>query len=575
MNKIDLLRNWLTCNKLNAFIVPSSDAHQSEYVAPHWASRKWLTGFTGSAGTAVVTTTKAALWTDSRYFLQAAEQLQGFELQRSGLLETPTIEQWILENTSTGDRVGVDGRLFTKAQFDDLQKTLTDRTLVIVSDPFAAIWNDRPPLPTAAAFILADEYTGESRASKIARIRREDATMLISILDDIAWLLNIRGNDVECNPVVMSYVAVEPKRTILFVDTRKFSEEDKAMLRTDGVELREYEQWSTYLRELSGKVVANPSRLDVNSYALLKDVEHETTPLIASEKALKNSTELSGFRRAMVDDGVALCRFMMWLEQATGVTEYEAAERLSAERAKSSAYRGDSFGAIVAYGANGAQAHYSPPKKGSAVIGRDNFLLIDSGGQYLYGTTDITRTYHFGTPTEAQKRDYTNILLGVIDLSRAVFPAGTRGTQLDVLARQHMWADGTNFLHGTGHGVGHFLCVHEGPQSIRMNENPVTLKQGMVQSIEPAIYRTGQYGIRTENLVATVVATHDGYMRFETLTLSPIDTCAIDISMMQSYHVDWLNDYHRTVYETLSPQLTTAQQQWLLEKTRPIKSENY
>lgn len=570
MNRLELLRTWLAKHDLAAFIVPSSDPHQSEYVASHWASRRWLTGFAGSAGTAVVTMTQAALWTDSRYFLQAAEQLLGFALQKSGLAATPSIEQWISENTKPGERIGIDGRLFTKSQFDELHKALKGRELVVADDPFAEIWSDRPSLPTAPAFVLDEEFTGESTSSKIRRMRPADGTLLIGTLDDIAWLLNIRGGDIECNPLVISYASIEPERVLLFADQAKFTANDIAKLTASSVEIRSYDSWNNYLSHLHGRVIANPSRMDINSYRRLKDVQDEQSPAIAFAKAIKNDVELSGFRRAMIDDGVALCRFMMWLEKSQGATEYEAAERLSSERARSHGYRGDSFGAIVAYGANGAKAHYSPQKEGSTVIGRDNFLLIDSGGQYLYGTTDITRTYHFGTPTRMQRCDYTNILMGVIDISRSVFPEGTRGTQLDVLARQHMWQDGTNFLHGTGHGVGHFLCVHEGPQSIRMNENPVTLKSGMVQSIEPAIYRTGEYGIRTENLVAATVASFEGYVQFETLTLSPIDTKAINTSMMYDHHVDWLNNYHQEVYRKLEPHLTEDEKLWLADKTAAI-----
>lgn len=572
MNKVEMLRKWLVDNRLSAFIVPSSDPHQSEYVAAHWASRKWLTEFTGSAATAVVANRGAAMWTDSRYFLQAAEQLVGFELQRSGLTQTPTIEQWIVDNTDPGDRIGVDGRLFTMAQFDAMQQALVERTLVVADDPFDSIWIDRPPLPTAPAMLLDDCYAGESRASKIARIRRPDSILLVTMLDDIAWLLNIRGGDIQCNPLVMCYMSVEPHKVLLFVDVAKFSQKEIITLDESGVEIRSYDLWSDYLRCLTGNVVVNPSRIDINSSSLLQQfsVEHDPHGEIAHAKSVKNSIELQGFDRAMVLDGVALCRFMMWLEGVCGVTEFQAAERLAAERAKCGEYRGDSFGAIVAYGANAAQAHYEPRAEGSAVIGDDNFLLIDSGGQYLCGTTDITRTYHFGTPTAEQKRDYTNILMGVIELSRAIFPQGTRGTQLDVLARQYMWRDGVNFLHGTGHGVGHYLCVHEGPQSIRMNENPVTLKVGMVQSIEPAIYRAGQWGIRTENLVATIDSQLDNYLQFRTLTLSPIDTKSIEISMMLPHQIEWLNSYHLDVYHRLEPHLNDEQKLWLQSKTKSI-----
>lgn len=570
MYKIKSLRAWMEIRNLFVFIVPLSDPHQSEYVADHWAALRWLTSFTGSAGTALVTQRHAMLWTDSRYHIQAEGELQGFDLQKSGLPDTPSIEQWIADHTMPDDRIGIDGQLFTQSMVDGMQSALVDRNLVCTGDPFREIWADRPPLPTGRAHILDLQYAGESRLSKLARIRRHDATTLITTLDEIAWILNIRGSDIEYNPLVISYLSIEPFNVLLFVDASKFTEADIAELRLDGIEFRQYGEWGTYLNHLDHITIINPSRLDINSYSLLRNPAEDSTPTIPMAKAEKNRIELDGVRQAMIEDGVALCRFLIWLEHIDGVSEYEASKRLHTERARSQVYRGDSFASIVAYGPNGAQAHYSPQETGSTKIERDNFLLIDSGGQYLYGTTDITRTYHRGTPTSAQRRDYTNVLMGMIDLSRAHFPVGTRGAQLDALARQHLWQYGDNYLHGTGHGVGHFLCVHEGPQSIRMNENPIPLRHGMVQSIEPAIYRAGEYGIRTENLVVVVASEHTGFNCFETLTLFPIETSTIERSMMSRHHIEWLNQYHAMVWGRLSPHLDEAQRVWLRAKTAPL-----
>ncbi|CDN32240.1 Xaa-Pro aminopeptidase [Mucinivorans hirudinis] len=569
--KLTNFRTFLAENHLDAFVVPSADPHQSEYTATHWGCRAWLSGFDGSAGTAVITADKAALWTDSRYFLQAQMQLsKDWILQKVGLKETPTIEEWLVANTAKGARVGIDGRLFTKTQFDNMRESLIDRELICTDDPFATIWAERAPLPDCKAFILDEEYSGESAVSKIARLKPAKGVLLVSALDDIAWLLNIRGSDISYNPLVMSYAAIECSgRVNLFADKNKFSREDVKGLEDSGVVFYRYEDWFSYLGTLECALV-NVARLDYLSYSLLKNVEQGGAAAINEAKAIKNSAELEGFRRAMIEDGVALVGWMMWLEKANRPTEYEAAIKLRECRMHSPLCKGESFSSIVAYRANGAIVHYSPAADGSAVIEREGFLLVDSGGQYLCGTTDITRTYCLGEPTAAQRRDYTNVLMGVIDISRAIFPEGTRGTQLDVLARQHLWRSGYNFLHGTGHGVGHFLCVHEGPQSIRMNENPVTLRVGMVNSIEPAVYRTGEYGIRIENLVAVTAAQYDGYEQFETLTLSPICTKAVESSMLESHHRAWLNDYNRMVYNRLSPYLDGDQQQWLAYQCREV-----
>lgn len=586
--RLKALREWMQNKGIQAFIIPSNDPHFSEYVAPHWGCRAWISGFDGSAGTVAVTLDSAAMWTDSRYFLQAETQLRGtgIELQRMGLPETPSMPEWLIEHKP--ERIGVDGRLFSKQSFERLQNELqtADIELVAAGDPFSAIWPDRPALPTAPALLLALEYTGKTAKEKLQHIRatqNRDQVRIVTVLDEIAWTLNIRGRDIEYNPVVVSYLAIEPERTILFVDPSKFTSDDRARLTDEsGVELRAYITFAEYLASLRNRIVdVNPNTLDYFHYSLLLDnqaiIRNEHTPfgLISGLKAIKNLTEQAGFRRAMETDGVALVRFEMWLEKTIRAgqkpTELEIASKLHEYRAAGQGFQGESFETIAGYGFHGAIVHYGATRESDIPVGTDNFLLIDSGAQYLYGTTDITRTYHFGTPTTEQKRDYTAVLKGMIDLSAAQFPAGTRGTQLDVLARRYLWNMGVNYLHGTGHGIGHFLCVHEGPQSIRMNENPVTLEPGMVQSCEPGLYLAGKYGIRIENLtLVTEKGCTEGFQRFETLTLCPISLTAVDTGALERSQRKWLNDYHATVYERLVPYLEPDEQSWLRNKTRPV-----
>lgn len=590
-NRLEKLRRWMTAEGVEAFIVPANDPHFSEYVAPHWACRAWISGFDGSAGTVVVTRTQAALWTDSRYFLQAEAQLDGsgIELQRMGLAGTPRITEWLAAQPDVR-RIGVDSRLFSHTAFLRLADEAAERgmTLVGCSDPFDTIWEGRPDIPAEPATILEERYSGESTRSKLQRIRAlgggkpEEAVRLVAVLDEIAWTLNIRGTDIEYNPLVISYLAVEPERALLFTEPERFGSREREQLVAEGVEVRAYEAFGDYLATLANRpVVIHPDELDQAHYAALETagarIEEETTPYssIALLKAVKNPTEIDGFRQAMEVDGVALVRFERWLEQTVEAggrpTEREITDRLHAFRAADPDFRGESFETIAGYGPHGAIVHYTVSEESDRPVDTDSFLLIDSGGQYPFGTTDITRTYHFGEPTEEQRRDYTAVLRGMIDLSAAQFPTGTRGAQLDVLARRHLWRAGQNYLHGTGHGVGHYLCVHEGPQSIRMNENPVTLQPGMVQSCEPGLYLTGKHGIRIENLtLVTEEGCPSGFQRFEPLTLCPISLRAVDTAVLDTDQRDWLNRYHTMVYERLAPRLTSEERGWLQEKTRPI-----
>lgn len=588
--RLAALRQWMESRGLGAFVVPSNDPHFSEYVAPHWGCRAWISGFDGSAGTVVVTAERAALWTDSRYFLQAEAQLQGsgMELQRLGVTGTPTLAEWLQKSLHANSVVGVDGALFSRAAFDQFHRELVEQQLELraTDDPFQAIWEGRPPMPSKTVIELPERYSGESAVQKLRRIRQQqpsDAVRIVAILDEIAWTLNLRGEDIDYNPLFISYLAVEPQRAMLFILPGKISTTVVATLRQQaGVEVAPYETFADYLSTLGGRaVVVNPNGLDTRSWEALEragaHLIQESTPYgaISAMKAIKNTTEITGFRQAMERDGVALVRFERWLEGAvrSGArpTERQIAEQLHAIRAASEEFRGESFETIAGYGDHGAIVHYSVTPESDRPIDTESFLLIDSGGQYLCGTTDITRTYHFGHPTAEQRRDYTAVLKGMIDLSATQFPVGTRGAQLDVLARRYLWAQGDNYLHGTGHGIGHFLCVHEGPQSIRMNENPVILQPGMIQSCEPGLYRAGSHGIRIENLIlVTEEGAPDGFLRFETLTLCPISTAALDINALERPQREWLNRYHAEVYRRLAPRLTPDEQAWLREKTQPV-----
>lgn len=585
--RLQALRKWMQDQDIEAFIIPSNDPHFSEYVADHWGCRAWISGFDGSAGTVVVTQQQAALWTDSRYFLQAEKQLagSGIELQRTGMEGAPTIAEWLGQFSI--QYIGIDGRLFSKNGYDQLNTELDTKGLSLrpTDDPFRVIWTDRPELPAAKAMLLDIQYSGESTQSKLDRIREqqpEQAVRIVAVLDEIAWTLNIRGQDIDYNPVVVSYLSIEPNSAKLFVDPAKFSEKDRQILLDEAdVEILPYEDFGAYLGSLGGrKVIVHPNGLDQYHYSLLAEhgaiIREETTSygLISGMKAIKNSTETAGFRRAMEMDGIALVRFEIGLEQALNAglrpTELEIAEKLHEFRTQGEGFQGESFGTISGYGAHGAIVHYQVTQGSDISVGLDSFLLIDSGAQYLFGTTDITRTYHFGTPTDDQKRDYTAVLKGMIDLSAAQFPIGTRGSQLDILARRHLWQQGQNYLHGTGHGVGHFLCVHEGPQSIRMNENPVVLQSGMVQSCEPGLYLAEKYGIRIENLTLVVESDRSGFLCFEPLTLCPIQTIALDTESLEKPQKAWLDWYHTMVYARLKPYLNAEEREWLREKTAPI-----
>ena len=577
---------------IDAFIVPSNDPHFSEYVADYWKCREWISGFTGSAGTVVVAAEKAALWTDSRYFIQAENQLKNseIELKKIGLPGTETIVEWLQKNLAVNTKIGVDEKLFSIAEFNDLQKQLQPLQLLPIADPFVEIWNSRPQMPTNEAFLLDVKFCGKTTSEKLHDIEKTlgnttNSVYIVSALDEIAWLFNLRGSDIDYNPTAIAYAVIDFPQMELFIDLQKISDTDKKILEKNNVKLHEYTDFTTFLSRLDTKktVVLNTKKTSINIYNILQikqlNIQTDNNPygVISSLKAVKNKTEIAGFKRAMIADGVALTRFFIWLEKninKTKITELDASAKLHEFRKQNKEFVGESFETIVAYAEHGAIVHYNPTSETNVTIANQSFLLIDSGAQYLCGTTDITRTVHLGKPTAKQKRDYTNVLKGNIALSMAKFPKGTRGTQLDFLARQYLCAEAKNYLHGTGHGIGHFLNVHEGTQSIRMNENPVTLEYGMLTSNEPGIYIANEYGVRIENLILCTsykISNFGEFMQFDTITLAPIATNTIDKKLLTPEEINWLNKYHKTVYKKLSSYLNTQEKRWLKAKTKKME----
>lgn len=537
--RIAALREAMRQQKVDAYIIPSSDPHLSEYPADRWKSREWISGFTGSAGTIVVTADKAGLWTDSRYFLQAASQLEGsgIELYKLALPETPSITEFLLHELHAGQAVGLDGQTYSAAEASALANKLSRKEIKLdtSADLIEGIWKDRPAVPGNPIFEMPEALSGASVHEKLDlinnQLRSEGADCLIlAALDEIAWTFNIRGTDVTYNPVVVSYAFVSEDESVLFIKPEKLTAEITEHLKKEGVTLAEYSMIQRYLSRLpeNSRVFVDMNKTNVSLYDAIPGnctIVEGISPA-NHLKSTKNETEIKGFQNAVVKDGVALTKFYIWLEkqmaEGAQVTEISAAEKLTALRAEQPQYIMDSFGTICGYAEHGAIVHYSATPETDATLKPEGLLLIDSGAQYLDGTTDITRTIALGEPTEQMKKDFTRVLKGTISLAKSKFPAGTRGSQIDILARKALWDSGINYLHGTGHGIGHCLNVHEGPQSIRMEENPVTLKPGMVISDEPAMYRTGEYGIRTENmiLVREDSETEFGkFLGFDTLTL--------------------------------------------------------
>lgn len=585
--RITALRGFMEEKGLHAFIIPSTDSHLSEYPALHWASRVWISGFTGSAGTIVVTRDKAGLWTDSRYFLQAANELDEniITLFKDGLPDTPTIEEWLTTELGKGDNVGIDGSVYAAKDAINLTHKLNMKGLHLISDydPFSSIWHDRPAIPTNPIFVLPEKYTGEATNKKIARMcdaveKAGAESLLVASLDTIAWIFNIRGNDVKCNPVAVSYAYISKKETVLFIDPKKLTAETTDYLKSEGVTIAEYGKVLDYVSKVKVPVCLDGNKVTFKLYNTIpQGLRIVDIPSPADlMKSIKNKAEIEGFRKAMEKDGVALVRFFMWLEKAVPkgeVAEITIPAKLIEYRGQQQNFVGESFDTISGYGPNGAIVHYHVSEESSLPVKAEGLLLVDSGAQYFDGTTDITRTVSVGELTDQMKKDYTMVLKGHIGIATAIYPQGTRGSQLDILARKALWDNGLNYLHGTGHGIGHFLNVHEGPQNIRMNENPTTLQIGMVTSNEPGLYRAGQYGIRIENLVLTrheVTTEFGDFYSFETLTLCPIDTTPIIKEMLTGKELAWFNEYHKQVYDRLSPLLDAEEKEWLKQKTNAI-----
>ncbi|MBD5224536.1 MAG: aminopeptidase P family protein [Bacteroidales bacterium] len=586
--RLAALRALMTEANVRATLIPQTDPHHSEYIADHWQVRRWLSGFTGSAGTLVVTADKALLWTDSRYFLQAAQQLEdtGIELMKDGLPDTPSINYFLTHNLQKGDVVGIDGNLFSIAETEELASTLARAGMKLNPefDVIDRIWTDRPSLPDAPVFIHELKFAGEEASSKIGKIlagaSEQGATaILISALDEIAWTLNIRSRDVNCNPVATAFLYLSPAGSTLFIKEEKLTDEIRTYLADNGVTTAPYSDLHSFLTALpaDARVLVEAPRTSVAVLHTLGDRALQGSSPVPMLKAIKNDVQIAGIRAAMEHDGAALVGAFMEIERMlnTGeeLTELAVSDILTRFRSQQPYYFDESFETIAGYGPHGAIVHYSATPESSSTVEPRGLLLIDSGAQYLTGTTDITRTICVGTPTDQERRDFTLVMKGHIALGTAIFPEGTCGMQLDALARQFLWKEGLSYLHGTGHGVGHFLNVHEGPQSIRLNYMPAPLTPGMLTSNEPGLYRAGIHGIRCENLVLTVPAftTEFGrFFRFETMTLFPFDRNLFDTAIMTPQEVEWVNAYHAEVYTRLLPLLTPEQGKWLREKTLPL-----
>ena len=583
------LRELMKHEHLAAFIFPSTDPHQGEYVPDHWKGREFISGFNGSAGTAVVTMNAAALWTDSRYFLAAEEQLTGteYQLMKLKIEGTPTIAEWLGQQLKgeKSPEVGIDGMVNSasdvKALISDLRQEggITVRTNL---DPLAQIWQQRPPIPTDPVELYSLEYAGESTREKLARIRktlreRHADGMLMSALDDIAWTLNLRGTDVHCNPVFVSYLLISSQDATLYINKEKLTPEVADYLKTKGIKTDDYEKVGEGLKNyFEYNILLDPNEVNYTIYKMVsREVIEDESP-VKRMKTVKNTTEIKGFHRAMLKDGIALVKFLAWLKpavEAGGQTEISIDRKLTELRAEQPLFRGISFDTIAGYQAHGAIVHYEATPETDIPIKPEGFLLLDSGAQYLDGTTDVTRTIALGPLTEEQKKVYTLVLKGHIQIELCKFPSGASGTQIDILAREPMWREGLNYLHGTGHGVGTYLNVHEGPHQFRMEWKPAPLVAGMTITDEPGIYLAGKFGVRIENtlLIKPYMKTEFGqFLQFESLTLCPIDTTPIVVDMLSAEERQWLNDYHQMVCDRLLPHLTPTEQRWLRDATKPI-----
>ncbi|MFT5872299.1 MAG: Xaa-Pro aminopeptidase [Clostridium sp.] len=585
--RIEELRHQMRKRGIAAYIVPSSDPHQSEYVAEHYTARTYITGFTGSAGTAIITLKDAGLWTDGRYYVQAESQLKdtGVTLFRMGESTVPTVEAFLKESLDSGSKIAFDGKVISVEYFRGLESALesSEFSFEVNEDLVDIIWKGRPERPWSQLVLHDVAYAGESRQSKLARIVKEMKTMgadyyVISGLDDIAWLLNIRGRDVKCNPLTISYCVVAKDKCYLFIDDRKINSEVRAELEKANVEIMPYDSIEKFLGDIkSGIILLDAAKTSTWIYSAIKIKTVEAMDITTRFKAIKNDIQIENVRRAMVRDGVAMVKFINWMKKAIktrNITEIEASDKIEEIRKTGENFYDLSFASISAYGANASMPHYSATEKDQATIKQEGLYLLDSGAQYLDGTTDITRTLAVGTLTNEEKTDFTLVLRGMIDLAMQRFLYGTTGSSLDIIARIPLWNAGMDYKHGTGHGVGFFLNVHEGPQRISIVPNTIKLEKGMIVSDEPGVYKTGKHGIRIENLVVVNEDEKTEYggqfMKFETLTLCPIDLEAIDVSLLTNEEKVWLNNYHRNVFEKLSPYLEGEELKYLNKATVAI-----
>ncbi|EHK2441334.1 aminopeptidase P family protein [Clostridium perfringens] len=586
--RLERLRKSMKDKGIDYYIIPSGDAHQSEYVCEYYRGRAYMSGFTGSAGTLLVGLEKAILWTDGRYFIQALEELKGsgIEMFKMRILGWPTLLEWLKENAKAGETIAFDGKVFSVGEYKDFKKLEKENkvNIKIDEDLLDEVWKERPALPEEKAFLHEVKYCGKSAKEKLREVREEMKKLgannyIIASLDDIAWLYNIRGNDVKCNPVVLSYALVKENEAYLYVDKSKLTAKMETELLNEGVTLKSYDEIGYDISNLEGKILIDPNKTSAYLYECIKDKNNivELGNITTKFKAIKNEVELDNLRKCQVRDGVAMVKFMKWLKYNIGkieISEISASDKLEELRSLGELFKGISFETIAGHKEHGAMMHYSSTPESDYALEPRGFLLIDSGGQYLDGTTDITRTFVLGELTEEERKDYTLVLKGHIGLMRAKFLKGTTGSALDIKAREPLWNEGIDYKCGTGHGVGFFLNVHEGPQSISPVPNKVALEPGMIITNEPGVYREGKHGIRTENTMVVVKDTSSEefgeFYKFETISLCPIDLAGLDISLINDEEKVWLNNYHKKVYDLLSPYLDEEEKEFLKNETREI-----
>lgn len=587
--RISALRDIMKRESLDAFIFPSTDPHNGEYIPEHWGARKWISGFGGSAGTAVVTMNEAALWTDSRYFIAAEEQLAGteFKLMKLKMPGTPSITEWLgrVLASAKSPQVGIDGMVMSRNEVEDIKMELRAEggiTLRTNFDPLKEIWTDRPEIPEDKIFVQPLEYAGMSCRDKVSEVRKKLAEkhadgILVTALDDVAWMLNLRGNDVHCNPVFVAYLLIDSKNVSLYINKEKLTSDIEKYLAEEGVSVYEYDNIGKGLEKYPDyNILLDPNEVNYTLYNKVRCNVISASSPVKFMKVVKNEKEIKGFRNAMLKDGIAMVKFLKWVKpavEAGGQSELSVTEKLYNLRAEQPLFKGISFDTIAGYAENGAIVHYEADEITNRKLEAKGFLLLDSGAQYTDGTTDITRTIPLGELTEEEKKVYTLVLKGHIKIERCVFPEGASGTQLDILAREDMWRAGYSFMHGTGHGVGSYLNVHEGSHQIRMEWKPAPLLEGMTVTDEPGIYLAGKFGVRIENtLLIKNMWTNDfgKFLGFESLTLCPIDTRPIVKELLSKEEIGWLNDYHKHVFETLSPHLDEEEKEWLRIETTAI-----